>query len=96
MTQRNDSMTTQHDNADWRDHAHCIGFDPELFFPIGRSDKAQQQTARAKLVCRDCAVARECLEFAQRERIGDGVFGGLDASERNKLRSTRLIRAQRQ
>lgn len=42
---------------------------------------------RAAKFCTDCAVRQECLEFALRERIEYGVWGGV--SERARMRLLR-------
>ena len=41
---------------DWRNHAACRSQDPELFFPIGTTDRALAQLQRAKAVCHTCPV----------------------------------------
>ena len=67
----------------WRDRALCMEVDPELFFP----DQTRTIEARmAKAVCATCPVRAECLAYAQRNNIIDGIFGGLDETQRNALR----------
>jgi WhiB family redox-sensing transcriptional regulator len=74
---------------DWRNHAACRSQDPELFFPIGTTDRALAQLQRAKAVCRTCPVQAPCLDWALRsEPIGQesGVAAGLSEGERRALK----------
>ena len=73
----------------WLSDAACIGQDPELFFPIGTSPPAAEQTARAKSVCRACPVRAECLEWSLATYQDAGVWGGLDEEERREIRRAR-------
>lgn len=78
-------------SLDWRDDAACEKEDPELFFPVGVSGPAQAQTAQAKAVCHRCTVASDCLDYALRTGTNDGVFGGLDETERRALRRRHIL-----
>jgi WhiB family redox-sensing transcriptional regulator len=71
---------------DWRDDAACRVEDPELFFPIGTTEPAQEQTREAKIVCAVCAVQPQCLAWALRTAQDAGIWGGLDGDERRSLR----------
>jgi WhiB family redox-sensing transcriptional regulator len=74
---------------DWRNHAACRSQDPELFFPIGTTDRALAQLKRAKAVCNSCPVQAPCLDWALRsEPIGQesGVCAGLSEGERRALK----------
>jgi WhiB family redox-sensing transcriptional regulator len=64
----------------WMDWALCTAEDPELFFP-----KSNGRAKKAKAVCARCAVAAECLAFAQKNGIVEGVWGGLTEAERQNL-----------
>lgn len=67
----------------WQDRAACLYTDAEIFFPeAGRVDTA----AHAKAICARCPVAVQCLAYAMDEQITDGIWGGLAAKERLKLR----------
>jgi len=70
----------------WRYLALCADYDPDLFFPIGSSGPAERQRTRAKSVCLQCPVQRDCLEWAQATEQPYGVWGGLDEQEREALR----------
>ena len=71
---------------EWWRHSACSAedsdIDPELFFPVGYSAKAQVQRAAAKKVCGGCPVRGECLTWALDTGQGAGVWGGLDELER--------------
>lgn len=71
--------------SDWRDQALCAQADPELWFPDG--DHTISQGQKAKAICRTCPVQAECLEEALTSGERFGVWGGLTATERNRLRS---------
>lgn len=66
---------------DWVADALCAQTDPEIFFP-----EKGKSSAEAKLVCRSCPVAEECLEFAIVTRQKFGVWGGLSPDERSRVR----------
>lgn len=61
----------------------CGQTDPELFFP----DKAGNGLIpKAKQICDACPVKAECLEWALTNREEYGIWGGLSAKERARLR----------
>jgi len=78
-----------YDSTWWRELALCRGYDPELFFPIGKTGLGRADTQRAKAVCARCPVRQPCLEFA----LETGQeFGGYDEDERRALRRPRSLR----
>lgn len=68
---------------DWQEQGACRGQHPNLFF--GAS------TEIARTICRTCPVQTDCLEYALRIPIRDGMWGGMDENERRKLRNRRPI-----
>lgn len=76
----------------WRLQAACIDEDPELFFPVGSTGPALDQTERAKAVCQTCRVVEPCLEWALETNQDAGVWGGLSEDERRSLRRARQRR----
>lgn len=68
----------------WMADKGCENIPTDVFFPA-RDDHDGQ--ALAKAICAGCPVAAECLEYAQREGLTDGFFGGLSARQRKKLRA---------
>ena len=64
--------------------ALCAQTDPELFFPdVGMSN------ALAKKICGACPVQAECLEWALTNGEDYGIWGGLTAKERYRLKGPR-------
>jgi len=75
-------------NNSWMSEGDCASQPPEFFFP---SDGVGVELA--KKVCANCAVKEQCLEYALRNRIDHGVWGG--ASERQRRRLIKQRRASR-
>lgn len=73
---------------DFRHRAACRTVDPEVFFPLPGDEDG---VAMARAVCAGCPVRSECLEFALRHGLDDGVFGGLTADERRAFRARSLV-----
>lgn len=73
----------------WADQALCaeVGFD--LFFPEGPAMAYTKTAEQAKSVCASCAVRPECLEHALTTDERYGIWGGMDPSERARLRRSR-------
>lgn len=59
----------------------CIDY-PELFYPEGKDFVVRVDTARAKIICRDCPIIEICKDYAITARETYGIWGGLDPSER--------------
>ena len=79
---RNQSHLWEPEERDpWRNEAACIGVDPDTFFPT-RGELAN----RAKGVCAGCTVKAECLDYAMRNHITDGIWGGLSERQRRTIR----------
>jgi len=57
----------------------------ENFFPIGNASSALLKIEKAKAVCRRCAVAEACLNWAIESGQDAGVWGGLSEDERHAL-----------
>jgi WhiB family redox-sensing transcriptional regulator len=79
-------MTATGNAANWRSAAACQSADPDLFFPISSSGPAEQQIARAKRICANCVVRRECLEYAVTHEQVYGIWGGTTAEDRQRDR----------
>ena len=78
--------------ADWWQHAACRGQDPTPWFADGSSvERAEWRTRKvqlqrhAKMVCRACPVAADCLAHAVEQREPFGIWGGLTEVERLPL-----------
>lgn len=70
----------------WKEHAACKYLDPDDFdtepIPGRKSAKHGSIWAYAKMVCRECPVARECLEFALKYDEPTGIWGGMTRKQR--------------
>ena len=79
---------------EWRDHAACRGMTTSMFYPAAHDMAA---VVAAKAVCARCPVTRECLDAAMAVAAYDdrwGVFGGLSAKQRQRLRGRRFREAR--
>lgn len=79
------------DDEWWRLEAACRG----LVFEENSFDKffpdPERNNQGAKAVCAGCPVSAECLDYAMRNNITEGTWGGLTAHERLKLRRGRTL-----
>ena len=75
--------------SDWRSRAACRQEDPELFYPVGTTGPAVEQTLQAKAVCARCPASDQCLAWALDTNQQFGVWGGTTEEERKKLRPRR-------
>lgn len=73
----------------WHRQAACAGADSNLFF--ADSLKSKRKVAAAKAICSRCQVRAVCLQWAL---AGEefGVWGGLSAGERERLKSGERVR----
>jgi WhiB family redox-sensing transcriptional regulator len=72
----------------WRQRAACRRADPDLFFPVGPAGPALTQVTQAKRLCLACSVRRDCLDWAMRNGIQHGIWGGLTEDDRVSIRRT--------
>lgn len=79
----------------WMARSACRDVDPELFFGPdfgwGREHSEPPQVrakreAAAKALCLACPVREACLEYAMTAPEHDGVWGGVTAAERERMR----------
>lgn len=73
-------------DTEWMAYGSCADGDPSLFFP---SDGVGVEVARR--VCADCPVKEPCLEYALRNRIDHGVWGGASERERRRILKRRRL-----
>ena len=74
---------------DWHAQAACIGEMGAMFYPPMRAEKRSAKAAReqrAKAVCEQCTVRRECLDYALANNERYGIWGGLTDAERRNVR----------
>ena len=81
-------MSAQTTEELWQIKAACRGPQAAVFFPpssFERKDEKDEREARAKAICAECAVQRECLDYAIRIREPHGIWGGLNETERKQM-----------
>lgn len=74
------------ESIDWMETGRCADHPPSTFFP---SDGVG--VAIAKRICDGCGVKGACLEYALRNRIEHGVWGGASERQRRRLLKQRSI-----
>ena len=68
---------------EWMERASCHAYPVELFFPDAGDPKAT--ITAAKVVCADCPVRLDCLEYALGFDTLPGIWGGKTQRERQRL-----------
>lgn len=69
----------------WRDDAACASMGLERFFLRAGLNRAASEVQETLAICQSCPVQAECLEYALRHRITQGVWGGTLPSDRANL-----------
>ena len=81
----------------WQDRAACAGMDAQLFFaPDGEREQEREiRQAKAAAICARCPVREQCLDYALRNSIRHGIWGGLarEGRARERRRQGRRFRA---
>lgn len=71
-------------DTSWMAEGNCANQDPDRFFP---SDGVGVE--KAKKICDGCPVTEPCLEYALRNRIDHGVWGGCSERQRRRILKAR-------
>jgi WhiB family redox-sensing transcriptional regulator len=66
---------------EWQREALCSQTDPELFFPYWEMNNKD-----AKAICQECPVKQKCFDYAVSNNETNGVWGGVDFTERRVSR----------
>ncbi len=72
----------------WQLKAACRGPQSAAFFPPAQVERKEEKLARerrAKSICSNCLVRRDCLDYAIRIRETHGIWGGLNEVERKQI-----------
>jgi WhiB family transcriptional regulator, redox-sensing transcriptional regulator len=77
------------DEISWMAGARCRGTNPDRYFP---SDGVGVEAVQR--ICVDCPVRVECLEYALRHGIDQGVWGGASERQRRRIRRQRRALAE--
>jgi WhiB family transcriptional regulator, redox-sensing transcriptional regulator len=77
--------------VNWQDRAACRGMDVLLFFGPDHERRSEREIreAKAKAICQLCPVRTQCLDYALRNSIRPGIWGGLNEEERARERRRR-------
>ncbi|MDH3425153.1 MAG: WhiB family transcriptional regulator [Acidimicrobiia bacterium] len=71
----------------WRDRAACRGAVSDVFFPTSEDVGL---ISAAKEMCAACPVQETCLSYAVETNQTEGIWGGLTARQRRRIRRTWL------
>jgi len=72
----------------WQHRGACRGPQSAVFFPPAQFERKVdrlERERRAKAICADCVVRRECLGYALEIREPHGIWGGLNENERREM-----------
>jgi WhiB family redox-sensing transcriptional regulator len=72
----------------WMLSGKCRELEPNEFFPSDGTG-----VTKARSICADCPVKEPCLEYALRNRIDHGVWGGASERERRRILKRRKTEA---
>ena len=70
----------------WQARAACRGEDSALFYADSKRATEQARVEAAKAICARCPVVEECLDAALATHEQYGVWGGMTAAERERMR----------
>lgn len=76
--------------SDWMAEGECRHEPSATFFP---SDGTGVEVARR--ICAGCPVQSPCLEYALRNHIAHGVWGGASERERRRIARRRRLQSSR-
>ena len=81
-------MSAQPSLDTWQHRGACRGPQSAVFFPPAQFERKVdrlERERRAKAICADCVVRRECLGYALEIREPHGIWGGLNENARREL-----------
>lgn len=79
-------------DAPWRQNAACRDSEYEMFFPPPEN---AAKVKMAALICEECVVKDDCLEYALETNQEFGVWGGLSEGDRRNYRRRWLVQNRR-
>ena len=95
MTEEQDLKNTEMsiDIRDWGKDAKCKGEPAEWWYVENyATTEGRIFTRKAKIICGQCGVQQQCLEYANENNETIGVWGGLTPKERGVGRLARIER----
>ncbi len=72
--------TTSIEDIAWMEDALCSQTDPDIFYP-----EKGGSTAPATSICNGCAVRAQCLDYALKQEIRHGIWGGTSDNDRKRM-----------
>jgi transcription factor WhiB len=82
----NEPQTLLRKKWGWQQWALCSGYPIDVFFPEAvRGRELRRREERAKRICRDCPVLRQCREHALRVPEPYGIWGALSPWDRERV-----------
>ena len=87
------------ENVQWMNEGNCSGLaskegNYDTFFPEDNVVGQKDPTARAKAICADCPVRMDCLDYAIRNHVNYGVWGGMSTKQRTQVARQRRREAK--
>lgn len=73
----------------WMGEGNCAGMATDVFFPSIGDKRA---AAAAKEVCKTCPVVADCLDYALRLGIKQGIWGATTPGDRRRIRRKDQVR----
>jgi WhiB family redox-sensing transcriptional regulator len=67
-------------NTTWMKQSTCANSPADVFFPTDGMG-----VIVAKAICANCPVTEPCLEYALRNRVEHGVWGGCSERQRRRI-----------
>jgi len=77
-------------NLSWQERAACKEADTELFFPSDLGSRSYYDYEQINNYCNHCPVQQDCLEYALKNNIMHGIWGGKSRKQRRAI--TREVR----
>jgi WhiB family redox-sensing transcriptional regulator len=68
----------------WMNRGDCHGLETSIFFP-----ETKAGLVAPLAICAQCPVRTDCLRYALRHNIGEGVWGGYSERGRRRLRASK-------
>lgn len=81
-------LAMQQEEMDWQEEAKCRETDPDAFFP-----DTIYLAREAIRVCQRCPVADQCLQMAIDNEETNGVWGGVDFTNKKNKSESRINEA---
>jgi hypothetical protein len=81
------SINISRENDDWKENGYCNklvedGIDSDIWFP----EKENNTLAKVAIgYCVQCPVRANCLEYSIRNKIPEGIWGGMTTRMRNRI-----------